>query len=475
VTVARELQHATPWQRRRPVLVAGALTLAAGAAVAGIVGTWPLLALASLTAALALGFILSRLDLAVALLAAGFFFNGYLAHGAGILTIDKGIGALTVAAWGLDWAVNRRRILTSRGLWPVCAFVLWVGISVSGAVNRQAALVTALRYVTFAILYFLVLQSVRGDRRRADVLVRVVIIAAAVASVIGLAAFFGNHVTRASGPIHDPNDFGFILGSTLPLAIYQMRWAGTRWARAVYIAALVLILTCTIATFSRSALTGLLVASLWAVVTGRVRLRWLLAASGTLAVLAGAAVLIAPQVVHTAFGEKAHVANANVDIRLGYYRVELSEWVHDPITGVGPGNFVYHFYQFAPRVGESLPFPSNVLTISGEEAYLVILAEQGVVGLALFLGYLSLSWADLRRRFPSDQRADQLQSAMAVGFIVAVIGALFLAEQYYPPLWFLPALGASMASGACGRAPTGPQAVAAGTAKPAANANGGNG
>ena len=178
--------------------------------------------------------------------------------------------------------------------------------------------------------------------------------------------------------------------------------------------------------------------------------------------------------MHTAFGEKAHVANANVDIRLGYYRVELSEWAHDPFTGVGPGNFVYHFYQFAPGVGESLPFPSNVLTISGEEAYLVILAEQGVVGLALFLGCLSLSWADLRRRFPSDQRADQLQSAMAVGFIVAVIGALFLAEQYYPPLWFLPALGATMASGACGRAPTGPQAVTAGTAKPAANANGGN-
>jgi peptidoglycan/LPS O-acetylase OafA/YrhL len=66
--------------------------------------------------------------------------------------------------------------------------------------------------------------------------------------------------------------------------------------------------------------------------------------------------------------------------------------------------------------------------------------------LALFLGYLALSWADLRRRFPDDERSDHLQAALAAGFIVACVGALFLAEQYYPPLWFLPAIGVSLAS-----------------------------
>jgi hypothetical protein len=76
----------------------------------------------------------------------------------------------------------------------------------------------------------------------------------------------------------------------------------------------------------------------------------------------------------------------------------------------------------------------------------VILAEQGAPGLALFLGYLALSWTDLRRRFPQNQRTDQLQGALAAGFVVAVVGALFLAEQYYPPLWFLPAVAASIAS-----------------------------
>lgn len=439
------LLRVTSPQTARLLLFAGAVTLAVALCAAVAAVHWALLALAGLAAVVVLGLILFRLDFAVAVLTATFFFNAYLNHGAGILTIDKGVGALAVMAWLLEWTVNRRPVLGTRQLWLIGAFLLWTGISIGIARNDRAALVTSLRYLTFATLYFLVVQSVRGDRRRADVLVSVTIAAAAVASIIGLIAFFGHHVARASGPIKDPNDFGFILASSVPLAIYQVRWGATRWGKAIWSAALVLILACTLATFSRSALAGLALASIWALVTRRLRLRWLLAVVACLAVVGGAALLAAPRLIQDAFGQKAHVATQNVDVRFGYYRVELNEWEHYPVTGVGPGNFVYRFYQFAPAVQESLPFPSNVTTISGEEAYLVILAEQGAPGLALFLGYLALSWVDLRRRFPADQRRDHLQAATAAGFVVACVGALFLAEQYYPPLWFLPAIAASLA------------------------------
>jgi hypothetical protein len=444
---------------RRPGLIR-AVTLAAVLAAAFLIGSQPLLVAAGIVALVILTIFLRRLDLAVAVLAAGFFFNNYLAHGAGIITIDKLIGAIAVAAWGLDWAVNRRPIVTSRGLWLLIGFLLWVGVSIVMARSDKAAFVTSLRYLTFATLYFLVLQTVKGDRRRADVLVTVVVAAAAAASLIGLVAFFSHHVTRASGPISDPNDFGFLLASSVPLAIYQVRWRATRWAKAGWSLALILILACTLATFSRSALLGLAGAGVWAVTSGRIRFRWLIATLATAVVVASLALVLAPQLVQTAFGEKADVAVRNIEVRFGYYRVEFKEWENYPITGVGPGNFVYRFYQFAPSAGESLPFPSNVLTISGEEAYLVILAEQGAVGLALFLGYLVISWTDLRRRFPEDPRTDHLQGALAAGFVVACIGALFLAEQYYPPLWFLPAVGASIASRS--RSPKTPEIAEAG-------------
>jgi O-antigen ligase len=442
-----QLPRATAWLSRQARPLTLGTALAAALLVAAAVGRWPLYLAGAIAAALLIGLLLCRLELAVAVLAAGFFFNAYLAKGLGILTVDKAIGALAVGAWALDWAVNRRPVLTSRGLWLLSGFLLWTAVSFAGVVNVSAAVVTSLRYVTFAVLYFLILQTVRGERRRADVIVGVVVFAATVASVIGLLAFFAQHLPRASGPLADPNDFGFLLASSLPLALYQLRWASARRTKALCVLALALILGCTLATFSRSALVGLAAAAAWAFATRRLKLRWLVAVLACLLILVGAALLAAPQIIQRDFGQKTHIATANVDVRLGYYRVELSEWRHYPIAGVGPGNFVYRFYQFAPAAQESLPFPSNVLTISGEEAYLVILAEQGAVGLALFLGYLAVSWADLRRRFPADRRRDDLQAAMAAGFIVACVGALFLAEQYYPPLWFLPAMGASMARG----------------------------
>jgi O-antigen ligase len=434
----------------RSRVLAGTVVLAVTSAAGVAVANSFLFALAGLAAVVVLVLLLCRLDLVVALLAADFFFNSYLSHGAGIITIDKIIGALAVVAWILDWVLNRRSIIANRQLLVLGAFLAWTAVSIAGAVNLRAALVTSLRYLIFITLYFLVVQMVRGERRRADILLRVVLVASTAASIVALVAFFTHHVTRASGPLKDPNDFGFLLASSVPLAIYQVRWAATKWGKTACGAAAVVILACTLATFSRSALTGLSVATLWVLLTGRLRLRWVLYVLACLAVVLLVTFKAAPQVINLAFGQKTHVATRNVDVRFGYYRVEISEWEHYPLSGVGPGNFVYRFYQFAPGTQESLPYPSNVLTISGEEAYLIILAEQGTPGLVLFLAYLGLSWADLRRRFPDDAQRDDLQAALAAGFIVACIGALFLAEQYYPPLWYLPALAAGLAASGSG-------------------------
>ena len=126
-----------------------------GAAVAGIVvANWALFFFAGLAAVVVLVFLLCRLDLMVAVLSADFFFNAYINRGAGILTIDKCIGALAVAAWLLDWVVNRRPIIGSRQLWLIGAFLLWTAVALAGAINQKAALVTSLRYLTFAMLSF---------------------------------------------------------------------------------------------------------------------------------------------------------------------------------------------------------------------------------------------------------------------------------------------------------------------------------
>lgn len=428
----------------RPLVVALMGIVALGGAFAA--SRWPLAAIAGAVVILALGLVISRLELAVAVLAASFFFNNYLDKGAGILTADKAIGGLAVLAWMLEWGVGRRPVVHPRQLWFIGGLIVWIGVSITVARDDQAALVTSLRYLTFFILFFLVIQTVRGDRRGADALVTGVVAAGAVAGIIGLVVFFSHHGARARGPINDPNDFGFLLASTLPLAIYRLRWVATAAGKVLSVAALTAMLACILATLSRSALIGLAVATAWALLARRVRVRWVVTALAGVAAMVGIALLANPQLAQTAFGQKTHVASNNVSTRFGYWRVALSEFEHEPVTGVGPGNYDTRFQEFAPATGQAVPFTTDVKSISGENAYLVILAELGGPGLILFLGFLVVSWMDLRRRFPGTRQHDEFQAALAAGFIVAVVGSMFLAEQYYAPLWFLSALGISMAA-----------------------------
>ena len=67
-------------------------------------------------------------------------------------------------------------------------------------------------------------------------------------------------------------------------------------------------------------------------------------------------------------------------------------------------------------------------------------------GLVLLLGYLAVSWGLLRRRIPDDPATNAFRSSLAAGFVIALVGSMFLTEQYYAPLWLLPALGATLVS-----------------------------
>src|SRR5260370_41058510 len=124
MTAARVLPRAARARGGAWGLLAGAAVLVVALGAAVVVGTWAIPVIVGLGAAVILGLILCRLDLAVAVLAADFFFTAYLVRGAGILTIDKGVGALAATAWGLEWAVNRRPVGGTRQLWLLCGVLL---------------------------------------------------------------------------------------------------------------------------------------------------------------------------------------------------------------------------------------------------------------------------------------------------------------------------------------------------------------
>jgi O-antigen ligase len=416
----------------------GVLALAGAAAFAA--SHWPARALAGGLVVAVAALAVARLPVAVSLLVASFYFDAYLAVGVGILTAGKLIGVLALAAWFVSWALTGRRLVTDALFWPLAGLAAWLPLSLAGAYDPHAGTIVALRYLTFFALVFLVVQTVGGDRRAAVRIVDAAVAAGAAAALVGLASFAAG-AERAYGPINDPNDYAFMLAVTVPLALYRVRWAPSRPYRALATLALLAIVAAILTTLSRSAVTGLAAAGVWAICTRRVPLRWVAVALGGALTVGLALYLWMPQLVALALLLKEHAAQGNVDLRLLAWRVALREAGSSPVLGVGPGNFEVRFDEF------SLPPVAGEGPLAVHNAYLSVLAELGVPGLAMFLAWLALGWARLRRRVPGDPEADALQGALAGGFVVAAVGALFLTQQFYSPLWLLPALGATLAAG----------------------------
>jgi putative inorganic carbon (hco3(-)) transporter len=299
----------------------------------------------------------------------------------------------------------------------------------------------------FFVLVFLVVQTVDGQLLRATQLAAVAVASAAVAAVVGLLNFFFGGAERATGPIQDPNDFGFLLAVTVPLAMHQIQTAHRPGRRIAAVLALVLILAGILATFSRGAIVGLAVAGAFSLLTRRLRMRWVLLFLGGALLIAGTANLLQPQTVSNALDRKEYIAESNVNTRLVAWRIAFDEFQTSPVLGVGPGNFERRYIEFG------LP-TARAGAITTHNAYLNILAELGLPGLVLFVGYLAVSWETLRRRIGDDPAARAFRSSLAAGFVVALVGSMFLTEQYYAPLWLLPALGATLVATRDGRSRT---------------------
>lgn len=422
------------------VIFAAAVGVAA-LGLANQVSLHPTIALTGLLAVAGVAAAAFHLLAAVGVLAASFYFEQYLTGDGDFLTPAKAVGALALVAWLVAWLTRRRQLIGNAQLWVVVGLAVWMLPSMALAHDQGRALEVGSRYFMFFVLFFLVLQAVGSDRSRIEALLDVVLVAAAVAALLGLVEFLGGRADRARGPVEDPNDFGFLLASTVPLMVFRLARPRSPVHRSFVAACLLVTSAAVLATFSRGALLGLAAAGVWAVATRRLSAVVAMAFVAGLVVVGLVGVMMEPQVIDAAFARKRHIAGSNVQSRLVTWEVALQQAATAPVTGVGPGNYESRYPEFEP-VPVGLPRPPTT-----HNAYLHVVAELGVPGLVLFLTFLVLSWRSLRRRTGDDRDQDALQAALGAGFLVAVVGAFFLTEQFYPPLWFLSALAGG------GRAP----------------------
>lgn len=255
------------------------------------------------------------------------------------------------------------------------------------------------------------------------------------------------HGWRLTGPLPDANFFAQLLLTTLPIPIALMI-SDQRWAmRAIAAICAVVILVSIVLTNSRGALLGLVVVAFATLLLSHRRTFIL---PGFLVGMALVALVGPIATFERAFAgiETARLLLGDADItgdpaviqRVSVMRAALRMFADNPFLGVGPGQFATHYEVYALRYALDMTAPP-----AAHSLYLEIAAEQGLVGLILFMGFvltaLTLAARTLRHGHQDHAAPDTyLLRAIMLSVIGYLATSIFLHDAYPRFFWAFMAL-----------------------------------
>jgi O-antigen ligase len=375
-----------------------------------------------------------------------------------LVTEDKSFSFLKVAgfllmiSWLAHISTRRDKSESFVSAHPQFTFVLvgfltWAVLSSSWAEVPGQALDTSSRYFQNMILFLIVYTAVR-ERKHALWVAWAWLIGATFATVPAMLnppTYEDDLTVRISGTIGDPNELAALLVAGVVFAgvLTAVTKPPLRWAAA---GAVALFLMGIFYTVSRGGLLALGVALIAAcLLAGRWR--------GRAVVVAGLGVSIV--VIYFASFAGLDARDRVTTLQGGTGRSDLWKvgwrmFEDEPIHGIGSGNFPISsiHYLVQPGVIERDDFIISTPKVA-HNTYLQILAELGIVGLALFLTiiYFAISSALKAARW-FGRNGDTQMELVARGMIVALIGILtadfFISEMYGKQLWLMMGLGPAL-------------------------------
>jgi putative inorganic carbon (HCO3(-)) transporter len=345
------------------------------------------------------------------------------------LSPTKVAGAICLVTLILD-LIATGRPLRFDGAHALLFVLLAIGCaSTLIAHSPSDAVATTIRYGGFVLLFVITTQFV-DDPSLISRLLWVLTVSGAVAAVLAISNMLGGRSLFAKPSYGDSNDLAYILATTLPLTAWMI--VRSRRFRPLAVACFLTMAMGLVLTLSRGAFVGLAVGVVFLAWTEpRTRRAVVLSIIVVGAVAAGLATTHRAIWV-TAVNAKERVAAANVESRLELWHAAAIMTAEHPLLGVGPGNFSSEAVQ---TLGRPVGAPSFV----AHDAYLEVAAEFGVGGFIAFLAFLIMQWSRLARAV-SHPDLRPLVSAVRVSFVIAVVGALTLSEQFYAPIWITASL-----------------------------------
>lgn len=378
---------------------------------------------------------------------------------------------LVVAAGTLAHLLPRLLRREERGFgaleWVLLASVVLYAMQALYSDDRaKAGENLAFFYVPFGLL-FLLLRDVRWTR---ELLLRCLAIAVALAVVfagIGFVEYarkelflnpkvvaanqFDNYF-RVNSLFFDPNIYGRFLAIVMIALTAVVLWRRNR--REVLIAAAVLLwlLAGLVTSFSQSSIAALLL-GLAVLAAYRWSVRWTLGALVGLIALGALVLALAPAGWHLGLkGNSGSTSNATSG-RTKLIEGGLELFAKRPLQGYGSGSFQTEYERHSKTTAQNATSASHTIPVT-------VAAEQGIVGLALYLALLVLAFLVLFRGAgrsppqpkPGDARqvlASPFRPAVAACFAALVLHTFTYADFLEDPLtWTLLGIGLALARAA---------------------------
>lgn len=441
---------------------AAAVCLAA-AAIGALAGRSPSQAIAIAAVLAFVPIVLTRFTLGVGIFIVSTFLNlsGTAQKGIGLVVIVAAIGSVMAHPRSTPnfFADHKRLTLL------VLAYLAWCVVGMVWASNTGDVLYSLERYVPNFLVFFVVYSAAR-DRLDMRVLAAFFVLGAAVAGGDAVlappAASAYADVSRSGGTFGDPNYLAAVLvtGFALSIALSRARSLTVLGQATAGVAAVLCILGILLSV-SRGGLIALSVTLVAAIcVAGRWRGK--LAFAAVILALFGAGYFVA--IASPGARQRLTSGQGGGSGRTTIWKVGWREVQHNPILGVGAGNFsdAGAKYVIEPGLinhysGGYTAYFIDTPTVA-HNTYLGVLAEEGIPGLCIFLAVIAVSLDCMRRaalsyRAAGDQEMELISYGAFCGTIGFLAASFFLSEEYSKQLYLLLALGPALLRVAATSAP----------------------
>ncbi|HET9029943.1 MAG TPA: O-antigen ligase family protein [Candidatus Aquilonibacter sp.] len=340
-------------------------------------------------------------------------------------TLTKLLAMIAGACVALGLLRYVRAAPFSRASLLLCGVFAWMLLSVSWAIDQQAALNALIPYATI-FAFYIVLASATPSRAELVVVLVAIAVSGLIAAGYGANNFIHNPfmavnaarlVLRNQSTDIDPNQFAdSLLAPCALIAMWGLRSRNLLFKAAAF-GGISLLGAAIVVSGSREALIALVLLFLYLVVRSKYRVQML-------AVMAALAPLLTsmPTTMWMRFTQLASTGGAG---RADIWSVGLEAAKHRPLLGYGIGNFQAAYDQFYLGVPQTYPYGFD------SPAHNIVLhygVELGVVGLAFVALWFVLHWramAAIDVKSPWRDYAIALEAALvAIGFTSFTIDLL---------------------------------------------------